>query len=91
VGFVLAIGQSSKSITGEKPMKKPTIYNSTGPNTAHIPSNFEGINGILPTSVSSRIHKVDRRVRIPTHKGYQRGSLYARVNGNVPKRLKQMR
>ena len=72
-------------------MKKPTIYNSSGPNTAHIPSNFEGIDGILPTSVSSRIHKVERRVRIPTHKGSQRGSPYRKLNGNVPKRLKQMR
>jgi len=67
-------------------MKKPTIYNSKGPGTAHIPSNFEGIDGILPTSVSSRICKVERRVKLPTHKGCQRGSMYAKLNGNVPRR-----
>jgi len=72
-------------------MKKPTIYNSSGPNTAHIPSNFEGISGILPTTVSRRNYKVERRVRVPTHKGCQRGSPYTKMNGNVPKRLKQMR
>ena len=72
-------------------MRKPTIYNSTGPNSAHIPSNFEGIEGILPTSVTARIPKIERRCRIPSHKGSQRGSPYCKMNGNVPKRLKQMR
>jgi hypothetical protein len=72
-------------------MKKPPIYNSTGPNTVHFSSDFEGISGILPTSVSSRNYKVERRVRIPTHKGCQRGSPYAKMNGNVPRRLKHKR
>lgn len=72
-------------------MKKPPIYNSSGPNTAHIPSNFEGISGILPTSVSSRFPKRKHPVRIGTHKGCQRGTPYRKLNGNVPKRLKQMR
>jgi hypothetical protein len=72
-------------------MKKPTIYNSNGPNTAQIMSSFDEIGGILPTSVSSRVRKVERRVRIPTHKGAQRGTPYRKLNGNVPKRLKQMR
>jgi len=72
-------------------MRKPTIYNLTGPNTAHIPSNFVGISGSLPTTVTARIHSVEKRVRTPTKKGAQRGSPYCKMNGNVPKRLKQMR
>jgi len=72
-------------------MRKPTIYNSNGPNTARIPSNFEGIEGILPTTVTARIRKVERRVRIPTHKGCQRRTPYTKLNGGMPKRLKQIR
>ena len=67
-------------------MKQAKVYNKSGPNTTEIPSTDYGLGGILPTSVPSRMPKVERLVRIPTHKGTQRGSPYTKMNGNVRRR-----
>mgnify|MGYP003135220931 CR=1 FL=1 len=69
-------------------MRKPTIYNSNGANSADIPSNYGDIENILPTTVTSRICTPRQIVRYPSHKGAQRPSPFTKVNGNVARRLK---
>ena len=67
-------------------MKQPKMYNKSGPNTTEIPSVDYGLDGILPVPVMGRIPTVKRPVKIPTHKGCQRGTPYMKMNGNVRKR-----
>jgi len=67
-------------------MKRPRMYNKSGPNTAEIPTVDHGLDGILPTEIMGRTPKARHPVKIPTKKGAQRGTPYTKMNGNVRRR-----